>query len=240
MAANTSGSPGKAAQAQRSGFKIIEARLSDVESLTTIMPRAFHPTNDYIKRALPDGQAMRSWWTSVFSDMIRTPTSHLLTAVIGSGPNHDPQSTADVPEPSGTSHAIAVLALSLHDASAPGPGFWSSHPLSSDHNLELCEPMFAAVADGRDEYMPGKTHFIIELFGVEHAYQGGGLGGRLIQEVCRLADDAGHEIFVQANGFARKFYEKHGFVCKGTKIMPGGKYEECMMVRAVGGRNAAE
>lgn len=218
---------------------VIEARLSDVESLTTIVPRAFHPTNDYIKRALPDGPAMREYWARVFTDMINIPTSRLLTAVVETDYNNRSNDAAGTRKSTTSSRAVAVLALNFHDAVSPGPGFWDSQPLSSDHNAEMCEPMFAAVSEGRDTYMPGKTHFGVELFGVERAYQGGGLGGRLMQKACKLADDAGYEMFVQANGFARRFYERNGFVCKGTKTMPDGKYEECFLVRAVGGKKGA-
>lgn len=85
--------------------------------------------------------------------------------------------------------------------------------------------------------MLGRPHFLIELFGAEHGWQGKGVGTKLLKRACDIADEKGHDVFVQANGGARGFYERLGFRCEAEVVMPGeAKYMECMMVRRYGGR----
>ena len=78
----------------------------------------------------------------------------------------------------------------------------------------------------------GKPNFLIELFGAEHGWKGKGVGTKLLKRACEIADEKGHDVFVQANGSARGFYERQGFRCEAEVVMPGeAKYMEYMLVR---------
>lgn len=56
---------------------------SDLPSLTTIVPRAFHPRNAYIKKCHPDTPAVRAWWWKIFAEEIAEPDCYVLVAAIG-------------------------------------------------------------------------------------------------------------------------------------------------------------
>ena len=82
--------------------------------------------------------------------------------------------------------------------------------------------------------MAGTSHFVIELFGVDHEAKGLGLGKALLSRACKIADEAGLPIFVMGNASAKGIYVKCGFEVRDVKILAGG-YEENMLVRDVGG-----
>jgi ribosomal protein S18 acetylase RimI-like enzyme len=82
--------------------------------------------------------------------------------------------------------------------------------------------------------MGGRSHYLIELFGTDHAYKGCGVGSKMLKKACDIADETGDDIFVQANASAIGFYEKFGFKSEGEVLMPGeDEYLETFMVRRV-------
>ena len=199
---------------------VIEARPSDIDSLTTIVPRSFHPANPYIKETLPDTARLREWWSRVFSDESKDPTCHVLVAI-------DPDTDKD----------IGVLTLRLLGPHDKGVGFWTSpsHLWPPDINHEMCKAMIDSMVENRERLMMGKSHYLIELFGAEHGWKGKGVGTKLLRRACEIADGEGVDVFVQANGSAKGFYERLGFECEGSVVMPGDEgYAEFMMVRRFG------
>lgn len=64
-------------------IQIRPAIPSDLPSLTTIVPRAFHPRNAYIKKCHPDTPAVRAWWWKIFAEEIAEPDCYVLVAAIG-------------------------------------------------------------------------------------------------------------------------------------------------------------
>ena len=209
---------------QAQSLSITEARPSDIESLSTILARGFHPTNPYIKRCYPDTPAVRQWWARIFTDLLTNPDCHVLTAL-----RTEPNS------PSFPPYAAGVLILRLLSADERGAGFWTAFPMTPDHDVPACTEMINGMVKAREKMMLGKTHFVIEMFSVESAMQRSGVGSRMMKRACEIADEAGSETFVQANHFARRFYERFGFVCRETKTLPGDEgYVECMLVRPVG------
>lgn len=114
-----------------------------------------------------------------------------------------------------------------------GSGLWTMYDLTADHDRVAYRPMIAGMTEHRERVMLGKPHFVIELFGVDHAYKGRRIGVQLLARACEIADEAGHEIFVQANASARDFYCKLGFEVQWKSVMPGEtEYVEYMLVRA--------
>ena len=195
--------------------KVIEARPSDIESLTTIVARSFHPVNPYIKKTLPDTPGMRQWWSRIFTNESNDPSCHVLVAL-------DPATDKD----------IGILNLRFFEPEDRGVGFWTSYKWVEDIDHDLCKPMIDAMVEFRERIMMGSRHYLIELFGAEQGWKGKGIGTKLLARACEIADGDQCDLFVQANGSAKGFYERLGFRCEGESVMPGeAKYMEYMMVR---------
>lgn len=196
---------------------VIEARPSDVESLTTILPRSFHPVNPYIKKTLPDTPSVREWWSRLFLNEIEDPACNVLIAL-------DPATGKD----------IGILNLRLLGPEERGVGLWTdpTFELSPDIDREMLQAMVDSMIEWREKLMMGKPNFLIELFGAEHGWKGKGVGTKLLRRAVEIADQRGYDVFVQANGSAKGFYERVGFKCEAEVVMPGeAKYSEFMMVR---------
>lgn len=192
-----------------------EASPTSVPSLTTIVPRAFHPTNEFHRKVFPDTPLNRAWWSRAFLDEIQSPNCHLLTAL-------DSAATSEL-------SAVGLLCLRLLAPSEPTTGFWHFYPLSLDHNASLFVPAMESM-----KLVPGAgtERFLLELFGVDHAYKGTGIGRRLLEKACEIADTKGLPICVEANHMARRFYEKFGFVEAQEAVkMPGMEYFLHLLLR---------
>lgn len=199
-------------------FSVNEAGLGDVHSLSTIVARAFHPVNPFIKNVFPDTARIREWWSAVFTEEISSSpgTCHVLKVVR----NSDPRTV------------IGVLTLRLMGTDDRGSGFYTGQPLTADHDTVAYGPMIDGMSAHRERLMLGTTHFLIELLGVDHAFKGRQLGRMLLSTACAIADAAGYPTFVQANGSAKDFYCKLGFECKDKNVMPGEiEYVEYMLIR---------
>lgn len=195
---------------------ICEAPLSSIPSLETIVPRAFHPTNEFHRRVFPDTPANRAWWARAFIDEHESPSCHLLTAL-------------DSNASDSSVSAVGLLCLRFLASEEPTRGFWDLYPISPDHDAEL----FAKAMDSM-KLLPGQgtDRYLLELFGVDHAYKGTGIGRKLLEKACEIADDKGTNICVEANHMALKFYEKFGFVEEQeANKMPGMEYFLHLLVR---------
>lgn len=202
-------------ESTRENIVVIEARPSDIISLTTIVARSFHPVNPYIKKTLPDTPGVRQWWSQIFSEESNDPSCHLLTAIDTS-----------------TDKDIGVLTLRLLGPDDRGVGFWTIYDWPPDFEHDMCKAMIDSMLENREKLMMGRPHYLIELFGAEQQWKGYGVGKKLLSRACEIADANEHDIFVQANGSAKGFYEQLGFRCEGEATMPGErKYMEYMMVR---------
>ena len=199
----------------RNEITVIEARQSDVTSLTTIVARSFYPVNPYIKQTFPDTPTIRAWWSRIFQNVINSSSCHVLAAI-------DPDTDKD----------IGILILRLLGPDERGAGFWTMYDWTEDHDEAKVKAMIDAMVEYRERMMLGRSHFSIELFGVDHDFKGRGVGTKLLARACEIADRAGYDVFVQANASARDFYARLGFGVEGETVMPGeGEYRECMMVR---------
>lgn len=199
---------------------VIPASEVDLPSLATLVPRAFHKSNAYFRQTLPDTPLLRQWWANLLRDAINDPVYHVLTII-------------DEKAAQGTRLAIGLLLLRRIDAEGNGENVFIRHPATADHD----QPKYAAMLNGSKEGGPyeknmrGRDHFSLDLFGVDDVYQGTGLGKRLLEHACAIADAEGVDVFVQANVFAKSFYKKRGFVCVEEVILPGPeKYGEVFMI----------
>lgn len=210
-----------ATKRSKEAILISEAEESDLDSLTTIVPRAFHPVNPYIKRALPDTPSVRAWWKEIFTSEINDRTCHVLVA-------RNPQVN--------TESIVGVLTLRLMHAEDRGAGFWTLHHPAPDIDQGLFTEMIAGMLEYRTKLITGKPSYLLELFGVDHAWKGHKMGIKLLARAGEIADGSGHDIFVQANAGAKSFYEKLGFVCEAkVPIGEDGSYVEYMLVRRYDG-----
>lgn len=183
-------------------IQILEAPLSAVPSLTTMDARAFHPINEFHKRLFPDTPLNRAWWSRAFEDEINSPDCHVLAAI-------DPsaiRSTSTLASPD--TSAVGILTLRLLQPSSPTVGFWTFCERTPDMDKVLFDKCIESMKD-----LPGvgTERFLLEFFGVDHSYKGTGVGRRLMEKACEIADEKGVSIVVEANHMAEQFYRKFGF-----------------------------
>lgn len=202
---------------------VVAATERDLPTLSTIVPRAFHSSNEYFRRTLPDTPLLKQWWSDLLLDAIQDPNYHVLTIIEG----------VNVPQ---AREAIGILLLRRIEADGGGENVFHRHPPTADHDRARYAAMLAGTKGGlREKVMGGRSHFSLDLFGVDDRYQGTGLGKSLLLKACEIADGASRDVFVQANVYARAFYEKRGFRCVEEVILPGSeKYGEVFMVYSAG------
>lgn len=198
---------------------ISEVEQSDLDSLTTILARSFHPVNPYVAQALPDTPAMRDWWKRIYSEAIESSTCRVLVARRESEPDMS---------------VVGVLPLRLISAKEDCGGFWTSplHPWTTDHDESIWQPSISLMTEQEKEVMKGRKHFLLELLAVDHAYKHQGIGSRLLTKACDIADQTGCPIFLQAHSKAAGFYKRLDFEAVAEAILPGeAQYLEYELVR---------
>lgn len=196
---------------------VVRATEADLASLSTVVPRAFHKNNEYFRQTLPDTPVLRCWWSGLLLDAIQDPIYHVYT-IIG--------------EAKTSPRALGLLLLRYIDADGNGDNVFHRHPPTDDHDHARYAAMLSGSKGGpRERFMGGKAHYSLDLFGVDDRYQGTGLGKKLLLKACQIADVQGIDIFVQANMYARAFYEKRAFECVEEVVLPGPeRYGEVFMV----------
>lgn len=168
----------------------LDARSQDVESLKTIVPRSFFAVNEKIRKLLPDTPAMRAWWGRVFEDYMANPNSHVPIAI-------------------DTSTNTVVGAIMLHGVRQGQPfgGFMADHPPTEDHDMEGWPTAIKGFAEREKSTVGDRDRFLVEVMGVDSAYQGKGIGKQLVANACGFADAKGWPIFLETSA-ARGFYLK--------------------------------
>ncbi|KAM0723676.1 hypothetical protein Q7P37_000664 [Cladosporium fusiforme] len=98
-------------------------------------------------------------------------TSHLLTITATATP----------------SETLGILSLHLFPALSPGAGFYTTTAPTPSHDIPSYAAVESALASARQELMnpSGRAHFAIELFGVDDAFKGQGLGKQLPPQSVR-------------------------------------------------------
>ena len=194
---------------------ITEARPSDLESLSTILFRSFHPVNPYQRKAQPNTPKVQDWYRRMFEDEIHNKSCHPIVAI---------DSTTD--------KDVGALTLRRMEPGEKGAGFWTIYHLTDDHSKDMCKAFIDVMVEWREKLMGDRQHYLLEFFGTDHAFKGRGIGSKLLKRACEIADETGGDIFVQANRGAIGLYEKFRFSNEGELVMPGEeKYLETFMVR---------
>lgn len=173
-------------------FIVREATSADIDSMTTIIPRAY-PPDAFLNKIFPDTPAIRKWWSQTYHAALDSPAYTLLIAVDGDT-------------------VIGALTLHLYRAYSPGltsySGICTLVPLTDDHDPVLKEAL-QGQSSGREESMQQRTNFMIDLMGVDRAYQSRGVGSSLAKRACELADAEDAAIFLETTK-AREYYVKLG------------------------------
>lgn len=204
---------------------IQEASPHHVGSLSTMDIRAFHPTNAFHRLVFPDTPLVLSWWHHIFSEQINDPTAHLLIA-----------SDTQVTDPA--LQVVGVISMRLMDPAVKGAGSWTMYPFTADQDWEEFSPSVDLMARWREKLFgeAQQWHYLLEFVGVDHAYKGTGVGKRLLERACEIADEKGFPLFVEGNQYAVGWYKKCGFEEKGSELMSGKQeYRQHVLVRPVKG-----
>jgi ribosomal protein S18 acetylase RimI-like enzyme len=204
-----------------------EAELSDLDELSTLFQRSFHPTSPYMRRTFPDSERMRQWWRAVNEFAILDPDVRLM--VVTSARREE--------------SIVAYGRWRFYADQRPKPLTSDSGPTLSAGTWTLMGPppegemeLFHGFADFLGEmhhrYMSGKAHYLLELVGTIQEAQGTGAGRALMDALGIEADAKRVEIFVETNNLVVDFYKKLGWMVQEEKAMPGGLgYTEFILLR---------
>ncbi|OKO94336.1 hypothetical protein PENSUB_11603 [Penicillium subrubescens] len=125
---------------------------------------------------------------------------------------------------------LGLLSLRKYDANEKGAGRWASYPPPPEVDKESYDAMLKSMIEYRERFMLGRVHLCIDLFGVDHEYQGRGMGKMLLAKACEIADREKLDVFVEANEFAESFYHDFGFETEGRIEMPLDGVTQCFLV----------
>ncbi|KAJ5781199.1 Acyl-CoA N-acyltransferase [Penicillium paradoxum] len=102
-------------------------------------------------------------------------------------------------------------------------------PVSSDK--KLCDHFVYGMEEQHHELMGERPHYYLDMLGVHPAYNGKGLGTRLLKWGIERADAQGVETYLSASPAGKPLYEKYGF--RGVDIFsPYPDYVQTAMIRA--------
>jgi GNAT superfamily N-acetyltransferase len=191
------------------------ADATDLPSIGTLHARAYHPTREWHRRIFPESIA--PWWENKYAMDIADPNSYVLKI-----------SSPDSPTPT---PVLGLLSLRKYDANEKGGGRWTSSPPPPEVDKEAYDAMIKSMVEYRERFMLGRVHLCLDHFGVDHEYQGRGMGKMLIAKACEIADREKLDVFVQANEFAESFYHNFGFGTEGRLEMPLDGVTQCFLVR---------
>jgi GNAT superfamily N-acetyltransferase len=220
---------------------LTKATVADIPVLSTTFHRAFHDTAFY-KAMVPDTPANDKWWQESHKIALLDPETHVVKMV---------------DQENGNIAAMARWVLPGKDGS-PQPGSAEDRwpEFTNDVDRTLADPLFAAMARGRQEFMGDRKHYcklaesilladvtlplqdmlltkaVLELLQVVEEYKGRGAGSLMIKYGCDLADKDGLEAYLDASMDGFPLYQRFGFVLKAEAAMPGGYgYIDRHMVR---------
>lgn len=207
-----------------SAITIQEAQLSHVPSLSTMDIRAFHPANAYHRQVFPNTPSVLEWWSKIFTEEIKDPSAHVLIAL---------DKNASDP----ANEVVGVINMRLMDPEVKSAGVWTMYEYVPDIDLAEFQPSIDVMTSWREKLFgeSKQWHYLLEFVGVDHAYKGTGLGKRILERACEIADEKGYPVFVEGNQYALGFYQRCGFEEKGSSLM-GSKeaYRQHVLIRPVG------
>ncbi|KAK3674628.1 hypothetical protein LTR78_005350 [Recurvomyces mirabilis] len=183
-----------------------DATTSDLESMSTMVPRSYSPDAS-LSQIIPDTPKTRQWWVETYRHALSDPAARLLLAVDG-------EKTVGI---------FILHYLGPDSPSSSSSAITSVVPLIEDHSPILAEALKDLKA-GRKELMGGEPHFLVELVGVDAAYQSQGIGKELTRRACEVADQRDAAIYLRTSA-AKGYYVSKvdlGFEAHGNGDENGG------------------
>ena len=143
-------------------FEAIPADLQDLESLSTIFPRSFHPVNAFQKRSIPDTSLVRQWWIETYTRVFSSSSREEVLVVRDSAMQEVDHTR---PREEGKGHnVIGVIRLRRFEPGEKGAGFWTEMmPLTRDHDGPSCMGFIVPMAEQRFKLL-GDTPHLRECF----------------------------------------------------------------------------
>ncbi|CEO58570.1 hypothetical protein PMG11_03282 [Penicillium brasilianum] len=189
------------------------ADAADLPSIGTLHARAYHPTREWHRRIFP--ASIAPWWGNKYALDIADPNCYVLKI-----------SSIEAP-----TTVLGLLALRKYEANQKGAGRWTSCRPPPEVDGQAYDAMIDSMVECREKFMFGRVHLCIDHFGVDHAYQGRGMGKMLMGKACEIADREGLDVFVQANEFAESFYRNFGFETEEKVEIPPDGVTQCFLIR---------
>lgn len=189
------------------------AEATDLPSIGTLHARAYHPTREWHRRIFP--ASIAPWWEKKYALDIADPNCYVLKV-----------SSSDSP-----TTVLGLLSLRKYEANQKGAGRWTSCLPPREVDRQAYDAMINSMIECRERFMLGRDHLCIDHFGVDHGYQGRGMGKMLMGRACEIADAEGLDVFVQANEFAESFYRNFGFETEEKVVIPPDGVTQCFLIR---------
>ncbi|KAK4554961.1 hypothetical protein LTR86_008109 [Recurvomyces mirabilis] len=195
-----------------------DAATSDLESMSTMVPRSYS-ADAFLPQIIPDTPKTRQWWVETYRHALSDPAARLLLAI-------DCEKTVGI---------FILHYLGPESPSSSSSAITSTVPLTEDHSPILAEALKDLKAE-RQELMGGEPHFLVELVGVDAAYQSRGIGKELTRRACEVADQRDAAIYLQTSA-AKDYYVSKvdlGFEALGNGDESGGTIIRARKTKRVG------
>ena len=161
-------------ESSETSFTVHHVTSDDIPSLTTIVPRSFHPTNPYILKVsqfqlystpavlpyrfsrpstrqvlippklLPNTPSVRQWWTEIFTSKLLD--SPTTSHLLTAASSNSP------------SESLGVLSLQMLGPSDYGAGLWSTFSPTPDHDAAAYADVSSNLAHTREDFMLSLIH----------------------------------------------------------------------------------
>ncbi|KAF2968313.1 hypothetical protein GQX73_g5253 [Xylaria multiplex] len=201
------------------GFRVREAELADVGSLTNIWYAAFNPTHKFFDFAIPDDAPTRKW------------LDELWTMGIVAGPT---VTRTFVVEKLSEGNKLVAFAR-WHVPQADGNQDIPMPPIPASWDPEITDALWGGMERMRARVMGKRPHWMGEFIVIDQDYQKTGLALTLFNWGCHQADRAGLEIYGDASMKGLPVWKHYGCEERETIRIPGrpGSFETYVVVAMV-------
>ncbi|KAJ3577643.1 hypothetical protein NPX13_g2923 [Xylaria arbuscula] len=155
------------------GFRVRDAKLTDVVSITNMWYASFSPTHKFFDYATPDDPATRQWFNEAWTMGIQAGPSVMRTFVVES-----------------LSEGNKLVAFSRwHVPQVDGNQDIPMPPIPEHWDAEITDSLWGGMARSRERVMGKEPHWMGEFIAVDQAYQNTRLAFTLFDWGCRQADE---------------------------------------------------
>ncbi|KAF1991131.1 acyl-CoA N-acyltransferase [Aulographum hederae CBS 113979] len=177
-------------------LQVVPATPSDVPALMDIYFSAFQ--NLMAVTAFPDIPSVRTWWTKMIDEEILDPTALFLKVVDGEDGAED-----------GLSEIVA-----WGKWNKPVQGKEEDEPLPpwpEGGDEDVANRFFEQAGKKHKQVMGQRPHWYLELLATSPEHQGKGAGSMLLKHAANLADESGHETYLESSPEGVSIYHRNGF-----------------------------